>query len=120
MGKEVAWQVDLAVKPGQLEAFRALTGEMVEFTRREPGVLSYQRFISEDGNTVHVYERYADSTSGLLHLQDFGARFSKRFLLLVERRRFTVYGEPSPELRKVLDGLGAVYFAPFGDFEYWA
>lgn len=120
MSKEVAWQVELAVKPGQLEGFRALTGEMVEFTRREPGVLSYQRFVSGDGKTVHVHERYADSTSALLHLGNFSARFSDRFLLLVERRRFTVYGEPSPELRKVLDGLGAVYLAPFGDFECWA
>jgi hypothetical protein len=33
MGEQVAWHVELKVKPGALEALRALTGEMVEATR---------------------------------------------------------------------------------------
>jgi len=33
MDEQVAWHVELAVKPGALEAFRALTDEMVEATR---------------------------------------------------------------------------------------
>jgi hypothetical protein len=33
MGEQVAWHVELTVKPGALEALRALTGEMVEATR---------------------------------------------------------------------------------------
>jgi hypothetical protein len=39
---------------------------------------------------------------------------------MVERTRFTVFGTPSDELRGVLDGLGATYMRPFGDFAYWA
>jgi quinol monooxygenase YgiN len=35
MSDQISWWVELAVKPGQLENFRALTAEMVEFTRRE-------------------------------------------------------------------------------------
>ena len=42
MGYLISWHVELAVKPGQLVNFRELTGEMVESTRAEPGVLSYQ------------------------------------------------------------------------------
>ncbi|SRR5712692_5737185 len=61
MSDQVSWQVELAVKPGELDNFRTLTEEMVECTRGEPGVLSYERFVSEDGKVVHVYERYADS-----------------------------------------------------------
>ena len=63
MGEQVAWHVELAVKPGALEALRALTGKMVEATRGEPGVLSYERFLSADGMVVHVYERYADAAA---------------------------------------------------------
>jgi hypothetical protein len=37
---------------------------------------------------------------------------------MVERKRFTVFGNPSEELRKNLDGLGAIYMRPFGDFGY--
>ena len=45
MGEEISWHIELRVKPGQLDNFRTLTGEMVAVTRREPGVLSYQRFV---------------------------------------------------------------------------
>jgi quinol monooxygenase YgiN len=118
MANDVSWRVELEVKRGQLENFRALTGEMVESTLAEIGVLSYERFVSEDGNFVHVHERYADSASALQHLRTFADKFSERFLSMVERKRFTVFGNPSEELRKNLDGLGAIYMRPFGDFGY--
>jgi quinol monooxygenase YgiN len=120
MADQVSWRVELAVKLGQLENFRALTAEMVESTRDDAGVLNYQRFVSEDGKVVHLYERYADSAAALAHLQTFGQKFGERFLRMVERTRFTVYGTPSDELRGVLDGFGASFLAPFDDFAYWA
>jgi quinol monooxygenase YgiN len=120
MADQVSWRVELAVKLGQLENFRALTAEMVESTRDDAGVLNYQRFVSEDGKVVHLYERYADSAAALAHLQAFGQKFGERFLRMVERTRFTVYGTPSDELRGVLDGFGASFLAPFDDFAYWA
>jgi quinol monooxygenase YgiN len=116
MGDQISWQVELAVKPGQLDNFRALTGEMVESTRGEPGVLSYERFVADDGKFVHVYERYADSAAALAHLRKFGKNFGERFLSMVDRRRFTVFGNPSDQLRELLDGFGATYLRPFGDF----
>jgi quinol monooxygenase YgiN len=120
MSDQVSWRVELAVKAGQLDNFRALTGEIVESTRGEPGVLSYERFVSEDGRVVHVYERYADSASALAHSRKFEMKFGRRFLTMVERTRFTVFGTPSDGLREVLDRLGATYLTPFGDFAYWA
>ena len=120
MGDQISWHVELAVKPGQLENFRALTGEMVESTRAEPGVLSYQRFVSDNGKFVYAYERYANSAAAVAHLRTFGKHFSGRFLAMVDRMRFTVFGHPSDELRGLLDGLGATYLKPFDDFAYWA
>jgi len=119
MSDEISWLVELAVRPGQLDNFRALTGEMVESARREKGVLSYQRFVSGDGSAVHVYERYADSTAALAHLQMFEKRFSLRFRSMVERRRFSVFGTPTDELKALLDRFGATYHRPVGDFAYW-
>ena len=116
MDGQVAWQVELVVKPGALDDFRALTGEMVEATWAEPRVLSYERFISVDGTVVHVYERYADSAAAVAHLHMFEQQFGRRFVGLVDRTRFTVYGTPSAELRRMLDGFGATYLAPFGGF----
>jgi quinol monooxygenase YgiN len=97
-----------------------LTGEMVAVTRREPGVLSYQRFVSEDGKIIHVYERYADSAAAIAHLEAFAKRFASRFSALVERKAFTVFGYPSAELKAALDRFNATYLKPFGDFDYWA
>jgi quinol monooxygenase YgiN len=116
MGEQVSWQVELAVKPGELDNFRALTEEMVEATRGEPGVLSYERFVREDGQVVHVYERYADSAAAVAHLRTFMRKFGERFAGMVDRKRFTVYGTPSAELRGILDGFGATYLEPFGGF----
>lgn len=119
MSDEISWLVELAVKPGQHNNFRTLTGEMVESTRGEPGVLSYQRFVTEDGETVHAYERYADSTAALAHLRTFEKTFSRRFQSMVDRKRFSVLGMPTDELKAVLDRFGATYQRPFGDFAYW-
>lgn len=111
---------ELAVKPGQLENFLTLTGEMVESTRAEPGVLSYQRFVSDDGKFVYACERYANLAAAVAHLRKFGKHFSGRFLAMVDRMQFTVFGHPSDELRGLLDELGATYLKPFDDLAYWA
>jgi|SRR6266850_7008938 len=113
MSDQVSWQVELAVKPGELDNFRRLTEEMVKYTCGEPGVLSYERFVSDDGKVVHVYERYADSAAALAHLLTFERKFGGRFVAMVDRERFTVYGAPSDELRGLLDRFGAKYLGPF-------
>jgi hypothetical protein len=67
-------------------------------------VLNYERFVSADGNFVHVYERFTKN-------------FSDRFMMMVERTHFTVFGNPSDELRGLLDQFGATYLTPFGDLK---
>ena len=84
MGGEVSWQVELAVKPGEFDNFRALTKEMVESTKGEPGVLIYERFVSKTGKVVYVYERYADSAAAVAHLVAFGELYSERFVNVVQ------------------------------------
>jgi len=118
MSQQIAWCVELAIKPGQLDDFMELTGEMVEFTRSEPGVLSYRRFISDDDAVVHAIESYVDSDTALMHLQNFAEKFAERFSSMVDRRRFTVYGTPSFKLKELFDGFGAIYLTPFGGFEH--
>ena len=116
MTSEVSWQVELAVRSGELDNFRALTREMVAYARSESGVLLYERFISDDGKVVYVYERYADSSSALAHLHAFRARYGARFAGMVERTRFTVFGIPSDDLKALLDGFDATYLSPFDGF----
>jgi quinol monooxygenase YgiN len=116
MSSVVSWNLQLAVRDGRLEDFRALMREMVESTEAEPGTQAYECFLSGDGTVCHIYERYADSAAALAHLGTFGSRFAERFLACVEPTSLSVYGDPSPEARAVLDGFGAVYLGPFGGF----
>jgi quinol monooxygenase YgiN len=119
MSEQISWSVELAINPDQLDSFVELTTEMVEHTATETGVLAYQRFVSEDGETVHALDRYESSEAALEHLTRFQEKFAKRFSLMVTRRRFTVYGTPSIGLKAVLDGFGAEYLSPLRDLPYW-
>lgn len=64
----------------------------------------------------HICEKYSDSAAALAHLGNFGANVAERFLELFAPTSFHVYGEPSDEVRGVLDGFGAVYLGPLGGF----
>src|SRR5262245_50931665 len=113
MGNKISWQVDLAVKAGEFDIYRALTREMVEVAKSEPGTLIYEYFISDDDQRIYVYERYADSAAAVAHLLAAGARFGGRSGQMIEIRRFIVFGTPSAELRAILDRLGATYLEFF-------
>ena len=116
MSNHISWHVELQVKPGQRDAFRAITSEMVESTKSEPGALIYERYLSDDGDIVHVFERYVDPNAALAHLTAFRRMFGERFSAMVDRKRFTVFGTPSVELKEVLDPLGATYVAALAGF----
>ena len=117
MEDQVSWVLELAVKPGELDAFKTLLAEMVDGTTTdEPNTLVYQWFISDDGGTVQSYEKYADSEALVSHVNGFMARWAERFLAAVDVTRFTVYGNPNAAAKELLDGFGAAYLGPLGGF----
>lgn len=116
MEGQVSWVVELAVKPGRLDAFKTLMDEMVAGTTPEPGTLNYEWYISDDGGTVHIYEKYADSEATVAHLNGFMQKWAERFLAAVDVTRFTVYGSPTDAARELLAGFGGTYLAPWGGF----
>jgi len=109
----------LIVRPGCLDDFEMLTGETVVSTRAESGVLAYQRFISEDRQTVYVHERYENSNAAIAHLAKFEATFGESYGRLIMRRRFLVFGDPNDALGATLDRYGATYHRPFGTCRYF-
>lgn len=116
MNRQISWYVELLVKAGALDRFRQLTEHMVESARLEPGTLIYERSISEDWQSVHVYERYEDSTAALAHLKAFQSAYAAQFATMVERVRFVVFGTPSEELRALLRTFGASFVSPLAGF----
>lgn len=117
MGETVHLVLEVAINQGELDNFKALMNEMVEFTQaNEPNTTNYECFISDDDQTCHMYERYTDSAAVLTHLASFGANFAERLLAAVAPTRLVVYGNPSAEVREALAGFGAVHMAQIGGF----
>jgi len=117
MSDYVYWLFEVAIKDGEFDNFKKLMGEMVEATQaNEPNALNYEWTISEDGQSCHLYERYADSAAAMTHLGAFGEKFADRFMASVELTRFVVYGNPNSEVKQALSGFGAVFMTPFGGF----
>jgi quinol monooxygenase YgiN len=117
MRDNIYWLLEVAIKPGELNNFKALMKEMVENTQaNEPNALNYEWTITEDSQSCHLYERYADSAATMTHLGAFGEKFADRFMAAVEPTRFVVYGNPNNEVKEALSGFGAVFMAPFGGF----
>ena len=99
----MGWHVTLAILPGRLEAFRELTAEMVEFSSKEPGTLIYERFLTPDGATLHIFERYEDSAAAVAHLTGGLQGALERFAACTRRLHLSVLGSPTDELRALLD-----------------
>lgn len=116
MSDAVSWMLMLKVKDGQLDTFRTLMEEMVASTKDEPGATMYEWFVSDDGGSVHIYERYADSEAALVHLGNFGEKFAERFFGAVEPTGFNAYGDLSSAASEALVGAGAQILGPFGGF----
>jgi quinol monooxygenase YgiN len=114
--KVVSWVVEVDIKPGELENFRTLMGEMVENTKQEPGTLAYEWFISDDGKSCHIYERYTDSPATMTHLAGFGSKWAERFMGCVDVTRLVVYGSPSDDVKQGTSEIGAQFLGPFGGF----
>jgi len=90
--------------------------EMVEGTSAEASTLNYEWYISDDGGTVHIYEKYADSEAMVAHVTGFLEKWAGRFMSSVDVTRFVVYGNPSAEARELLAPFGGTYMAPWGGF----
>jgi quinol monooxygenase YgiN len=119
MTQPISWVNELAVKHGKLDTFRELMEEMVSGAKNQPGTLSYEWYISDDGSTVHVVETYADSAAVVAHHVSEGfalKNWAGRFMDCAEVTRVNAYGDPDASAREILDRLGASYHSAWGGF----
>ena len=117
MNDTVSWVLELAIKPGELDNFKTLMGEMVEDVEAsQPGTTANERFFSADGSECHLYERYADSAATMIHLTSFAENYAERFLAAAEPKRLVVYGNPDDEVRGILGGFGATFMEQLGGY----
>lgn len=119
MSDNILAVAETSIHPGQLDNLRALVREMIDDIQRdEPGTLNYEWFIADDGKSMHVYERYADSEAYVLHLRNFGQRYAERCFACLTTTQIAIYGNPSDELRALFaeHTLALTYLSPFAGF----
>ncbi|MBL8129730.1 MAG: antibiotic biosynthesis monooxygenase [Chloroflexia bacterium] len=116
MGREIAWMPEWKVKSGTYEDVRALLDEMEASAENEAGTLSYALYVSEDGQTITFYERYADEAAVLAHQATFSERFAERANDAMVCSRITVFGAPGEEVRQSISGCNPVYLTPLSGF----
>jgi len=117
MNENVSWIFELTIKEGQLENLKKIMLELVNATKEnEPGTMAYEWSISDDNAKCHIHERYVNSEATLIHLTTFIDKYAARLLETGDATSFVVYGTPSDDAKKVLDGFAAVYMSPIGGF----
>lgn len=116
MSHHISWNLQLAVREGQLEAVKPLMEEMVTSTRKEMGTMIYEWFLSADGTECHLYERYLDNEAALIHAGIFVSQFAERFFTVFEQKSLSLYGEASEELTAAMTQAGADFYPSLGGF----
>lgn len=124
MSESIFFVVELQVGADRVDALRSILDEMAAITQRdEPGTLNYEWFLTEDGATGFIYERYADSGAAVVHSRTFPPELMQRSMAFLPTR-LTAYGTLTDEIRKqriepllaAVPGITFVALEPGGGF----
>jgi quinol monooxygenase YgiN len=103
--------VDLAIHEGKLAAFEETAKAMVAGTKKEPGALGYEWYMSGDRKSCRVFETYANAEATLAHCTGpVVTGLVPKLLESASITRFEVYGDPGPQVSAMLVGFGAAMF----------
>jgi quinol monooxygenase YgiN len=114
----VRFNVDLTINQGKLDAFQAIAQAMILASRKEPGTLGYDWYLSPDRSRCRLIETYADENAVQAHIN--GPAVQELVPKLIETSsitRFEVYGYPGPKPAEILANLGAEIFPLWQAFE---
>lgn len=113
--KEVYWIIMGEINPSQEAAFRTICAQLVELTQTEPGALNYEWSIAENSRTFHIYERYVDSEAVKFHRTQVGEML-KELYAVTTLKSFTLYGNPSDELKQLFAIRHPLLMVPYNGF----
>jgi quinol monooxygenase YgiN len=105
-----------AIKPGKLEEFKKMSESLTSGVEAdEPTTLGYEWFIDEAGSSCYLIESYGNAESFLLHFQGLGDKLGA-MLEISPLEDMVVIGDPGPEVKEMLAGLGAKFYSPHVGF----
>ena len=108
--EEITFIIDLKVNSNSSEDLNQLVEEITQnVINTEAFCLEYGYFISDDGTSVTLYEKYEDSDGAIMHGQNFiDGPFFDRFFNLFTLEKFIVTGPASDEFKKFTSENGFV------------
>ena len=109
--------VEFDMRPGRQEDFRAavdaLRGAVAE---QEPGTLTYDWWLSEDGSQGLAVELFRDSGALVTHMGDH-APLVADLLDAASVVSLKVLGEPTGEGRAAIEAAATAFYSPLGGIE---
>ena len=98
---DITFIIDLKVNPNSSENLDVFVKEITQnVINTEDFCLEYGYYVSEDGISVTLYEKYIDSESAVKHGQNFmEGPFFDRFFNLFTLEKFIVTGPASDEFK---------------------
>lgn len=109
--QQVHLVVELTLHEGQQDAFNRLAQQMTAGTQTEAGALTYDWYMSSDGQHCRLLETYADANALLAHFTGpVVQQLVPQLAQIVTIDTFEVYGDPGPQVAAMLAGFGAVIF----------
>jgi len=110
-GSAVYLLVELTIHEGQLDTFKGIAQEMIAGSRREPGALAYEWYLSRDQKRCRLIETYASADHVRAHFTGPVVQtLVPRLLQHATLNRLEVYGDPGPQAAAMLAGFGAETF----------
>ena len=108
--KAITFIIDLAVNADSNEDLTLFSQEITNnVLQTEDFCLEYGYYVSENGNSVTLYEKYIDSESAIKHGQNFmDGPFFDRFFNLFTLNKFIVTGPASDGFKKFTSENGFV------------
>lgn len=108
LDKNIFIIVEAKIRAGQFDNFILTAKEMSATVKsNEAAALNYEWTITPDSTTCFILERYATSEATMAHSKIFQEQFAKKFNEVLEFTGFTVYGNPSDELKAAFGPAGA-------------
>ena len=101
------------IQPGKLDEFKQRAAKMLSATaERDTGTLQYDWFLNSDQTICVIREAYESSEALLAHMAHLDEALGKRPLrLLAYDHKPEVFGDPSPKLLTVTQGLSVKWYS---------
>ena len=114
---KVSYVLEFTINDGQMEAFKEKAKGYIKAVQEgEPGTLTYQWNIGEDGKHCLLHEVFESSEALLTHFGNVGPSLPD-LIAIAPITRLEVFGDASNDARAALDTLGSTYFPHFAGFE---